>query len=198
MAQFNFYAAPGDRECLFQVLFGSGRFEIVPDLRYRKPSVQIYRQQPGVEFRSALKQTLHLYIRGEFSKHPLRLVKAEKDVYSIDPDRSGAMLDLSMPGVEFTEVGLLLRPGNLGYPRKIWDPTLTLAQPPPEPVKQVFRGLVAALKSSCLSRQTMRMQLWVGRNALELLKTGNTKILVLGKWWKYEDGKLRLDSRKGF
>ena len=190
------YGVEEDCTCFLQRVFCSGNIKIVPNLRYSKPDAFSF-DSDSPALRLCLKQTRLLYLRGAFCQSPLFFESLDDGWYFISGERSGAMISLSLPGMENEHDGVLLRPGNLSRPTRFWDSEYSAATRAPESLKKTFLELVTELKC-CLVKHHIGRPVWIGAHAFELLRQGNAKILFMGNWWTIRQGVARKVKRTGF
>jgi hypothetical protein len=113
--------------------------------------------------------------------------------YMIDTNKSGPLLELFLPHGKEKEETLYLYAGWLNYPSKVIDPKTLKATSAPEYIRQEYRLIQKQLKKELkkyyfLAHQqdrngkliSRRVPLWIGLNALELLKHGKA-VIPFGK-----------------
>lgn len=186
MAEFNFYGTWKDSINLLNQLIRSGPFRLIADIAYSDArALEI--SSTSDDLLEAVRITHHLYVWSDsYSRYPIRFGKrSSHGEITINQLESGPCISMYLPDEYRKDGKLRVGRGDIQYPPYFVNPTTNTTYPPPDELKKSFRFLKALiqkkfrkkywqpLKLSPYGRPSSIEPIWIGDNALELLKTGN-------------------------
>jgi hypothetical protein len=132
---------------------------------------------------------------GTFTKEPLNVSKIKENYFSVNLEYDGPALSLTIPPTHRVNNGIIeLVPGVCFYPSIYWDGAITKSRKPPDDLKSAYATIIKTIKRH-LTRRKIDQNLWIGKNAFDLLREGKAIILSNGKWWNGKGDFVRSNRR---
>ncbi len=178
MGQFDFLGTWNDSWNLLGEILKRNDVKFVPDLKFNGPK-PLYITYLDEEAKEVLRDRRNLYIWGSFSIFPPCLDRIEEGQnagkYSVWLAGGGPGLGLTLPAC-YEEGGLLnLGTGDLSYPKFTFNPNTNLWEPPSPALKAGYKDIKARIKRH-LVRHKLKTFIWIGKEALQLVKQNKAKI----------------------
>jgi hypothetical protein len=188
MAQFDYLGTWQDSWAILNAILEPGDVRLIPDLKYLKsrPNFRYYTKPEPLIFTSLndeLKEIMLVRRAGflfsdKFSRSPPWFDSIEIDgqkQYYVRSSCGGPCLDLTLPACYEAEGLLKLASAHLYYARHTWNPATEVWEPPSLELRAGYKEILNRMKRH-LVRHRFHMDIWTGRDALQLLQHNKARI----------------------
>jgi hypothetical protein len=175
MRELNLYQTEEDELQLVRAALSAG-CRILPDSNYEVPKVLVIDNIAAFQ-QSRLTQRHFFILHESFQRLPVALRQIVKDgklVYYISPSQGGPFLEFLGGGIFLnTETGTkCIRSGFLAYRSEYWDEGLTLKQPAPPELTDVYELLSKVIRATSTRIKPDNKIYWLGDYAKDQLLKG--------------------------
>jgi hypothetical protein len=183
MSQFDYFGTWEDSWEILDIILNNEDVELIPDMWY-ETSIPLKFKQVDENLKNILRKKRRLFILGKyFSIYPPCLKKKEDGPmigkYNLYANYGGPSLDLSLP-VCFEKDNIInFGSGILSYPKEFLNPHTGIWENSTQNLKDAYKRICSLLKKH-LIRHKINSNIWIGNNALTLLKAGKAQIYDKG------------------
>jgi hypothetical protein len=179
MAEFSYYTTFNESLDLLRDIVAVCKLRVIPDVGlFPRPEAPSFEEvTAGVV--EQLRKRRALFLAGSFTTRPpeMRMLSggANAGKYYVSEDRGGPLVQMALSTITVVSGLPIIVGGDIGHQRQYIDPVSDQEVSASPELKRAFKCIVATAKKHLVQHQ-LGAKIWIGPEALRLLKAGEAHI----------------------